>query len=900
MNCKAYASIATLICLTSGFLTSCSSIPGSTSPPPTVTITATSGTGQSATINSPFGATLVATVTTGGTPTMGATVTFTAPATGASGTFAGGGNTATVTTIANGMATSPTFTANATAGPAYTVTATVAGAASPADFSLTNNAGPAAGLSCTSGTPQSATIDTGFGATLGVQVVDSAGNSVNDSGVGVTYTAPAQTGASATFAGGVNTATTNASGMAISAAVSANGIAGGPYVVTASATIGATMKACDFSLTNTVGTPASITATSGTPQSATINTGFAPLVATVTDRGGNAVSGVVVTFTAPATGASGTFAGGGNTATASTVANGTATSPVFTANGTAGPAYTVTATVAGVATPANFSLTNILVTENFTFYLSGTEVIHPNPNAVTNFYALAGAVTINVATGAVTAGEQDYNDASGSTFPDDQITGGKLSVDPTTGQGTLTLTIPGDTHLGVSGTETFAVQFVNANHALIMQFDGTATSSGSMDLQTLPSPLSPPSGNFAFTFSGLTNTQYAVILGGVLSINDGNVSGTLDFNNSSIVETNLPFSAGVTVSTPDPFGRGIVSGVSVPFLNSGAAATIFYYVVGPEAIRLIDMDKSDTAVGSAFGQGTGDFNNASLGQSVFSIGTNCYFGTNGATAGILSTSNTSSSSADFTGVADDAEPINIIPAVSGATISGTYSIGGNGYGSLTITSGNLGNVSALGIYMTDPKLNLNDPNNTTSGLGGALVADLDLEIEGATGVLVPQNDPSPASFKGTYAFGAQVYNDGSEEFDFIGQGTVYESGSNNALSPGIGYVSDPILILSSPSPGDDMGVAFIGFSTQDPVYAGRYTMFAPNQFTIDLAAGPLTQYPVAIYQASGGQLFWMAEFIGQSSIPYNVFSGPLEQQGSLTGIPGASAALANAKPEQKK
>jgi hypothetical protein len=104
------------------------------------------------------------------------------------------------------------------------------------------------------------------------------------------------------------------------------------------------------------GIPGSISPTSGTPQRTTLNAPFAaPLVATVKDSGGNPVSGAMVTFTPPTSGASGTFAGGANTAT--TNSSGVATSAVFTANAKVGT-YSVTATVSGVATPASFSLTN--------------------------------------------------------------------------------------------------------------------------------------------------------------------------------------------------------------------------------------------------------------------------------------------------------------------------------------------------------------------------------------------------------------------------------------------------------------------------------------------------------------------------------------------------------------
>jgi hypothetical protein len=109
-----------------------------------ITITATSGTPQRATINTAFASPLVATVKdAGGNPVLGVTVTFTAPSTGASGAFAGGVNTAV--TDASGVATSATFTANGTAG-SYTVTASVAGVATAANFSLTNTAGPPSGL----------------------------------------------------------------------------------------------------------------------------------------------------------------------------------------------------------------------------------------------------------------------------------------------------------------------------------------------------------------------------------------------------------------------------------------------------------------------------------------------------------------------------------------------------------------------------------------------------------------------------------------------------------------------------------------------------------------------------------------------------------------------------------
>jgi hypothetical protein len=320
---------------------------------PPATATATAGTPQSAAINIAYATALQATVKdASGNPVSGVTVTFTAPAAGASGTFAGGGNTTTAVTNAQGVATAVTFTANSTAG-TYSVTATVAGVSTPASFALTNQAGPPATATATAGTPQSVAINTPFATALQVVVKDAGGNLV--SGVTVTFAAPAS-GASGTFAGGGNTATvvTNAQGAATAPGLTANSTAG-VYTVTAS--VGS--ATATFSLTNQVGPPASVTATAGTPQSVLIDNPFATaLQAMVADAGGNALSGMTVTFTAPASGASGTFAGGGTTATAVTNAQGVATAPGITANGTAGP-FTVVASVPGVTTPASFALANL-------------------------------------------------------------------------------------------------------------------------------------------------------------------------------------------------------------------------------------------------------------------------------------------------------------------------------------------------------------------------------------------------------------------------------------------------------------------------------------------------------------------------------------------------------------
>ncbi|HTW30638.1 MAG TPA: hypothetical protein VMD76_03105, partial [Candidatus Sulfotelmatobacter sp.] len=255
------------------------------------------------------------------------------------------------------------------------------------------------------------------------------------------------------------------------------------------------------------GTPpvVAITANTGATQSTAAGTPFpSPLSVTVT-LDGSGMSGEIVTFTAPSSGASGTFANGTTTDVELTNAQGLATAAPLMANPTGG-SYTVTAAVKNTSATTSFSLTNVSATF-FSFYLSGQE------SATYAYYALAGSVVIDAA-GNVWAGEQDYNDGgNGLSSPEpagDQITGGSLTfpAGAPAGQGTLTLNTT-NLNLGPNGNgvEVFAVQFVNSSHALISQFDGLDTSSGSLDAQTLPST---PNGNFAFAMSGSDSSGDAV------------------------------------------------------------------------------------------------------------------------------------------------------------------------------------------------------------------------------------------------------------------------------------------------------------------------------------------------------------------------------------------------------
>jgi len=317
-----------------------------------------------------------------------------------------------------------------------------------------------ANITATGGTPQSATVNTAFAAPLAVTVTDVTGAPVP--GVVVTFSAPTA-GASGTFAGGVNTATTGANGVASSAVFTANATVG---TFTVTATVAGVDSSATFSLTNnTAAAPVSITATSGTPQSTTINAPFAaPFVVSVKTAAGAPVSGASVSFNTPeASGANGTFPGNAVSATVTTNANGLATSPILTANNFAGT-YTVTAFVLGTGLSANFALTN------------------NNPTPI--------LTSISPTTG--TVGQPVTLTLTGSNFVSGVIVnfGGNADTGAMPGDGTLTITIPASQlseagpvsvtvsnpapTAGPSAPQTFTITNSNSSN-LVIAINGTIT-----------------------------------------------------------------------------------------------------------------------------------------------------------------------------------------------------------------------------------------------------------------------------------------------------------------------------------------------------------------------------------------------------------------------------------------
>ncbi len=156
----------------------------------------------------------------------------------------------------------------------------------------------------------------------------------------------------------------------------------------------------------------------------------------------------------------------------------------------------------------------------------------------------------------------------------------------------------------------------STSHALIIEFDGTATSSGTLDLQdTTAFSASAISGNYSMAVTGLDVTNLSLgnagpaALGGVMTADGagGFTNVTLDINDEGMITPGEPTVFGAT-SGPDSFGRVVMNDPNFQFV---------YYIVNAKALRLLEADTFFLTGGSAYTQGTSSLTVANLaGNSV--------------------------------------------------------------------------------------------------------------------------------------------------------------------------------------------------------------------------------------------------------------------------------------------
>ena len=258
--------------------------------------------------------------------------------------------------------------------------------------------------------------------------------------------------------------------------------------------------------------PTTLTISAGNNQSATISTPFAtPLSVTVKDAGSNPVSGVSVTFTAPSSGASGTFSNSTNTITVATNASGIASAP-FTANSVAGGPYTVTASVTGLTT-VNFSLTNTVGAPTSMTANPGT-----TPQSATVSTAFANALAVAVK-------DAGSNLVSGVNVT---FTAPSTGASGTFSNSTTTITV-------ATNTSGVAIAPFTANGIVGGPYTVTASSAG---VATVNFSLTNTAKTATITFGNLTQTYNGSPLAITWSTNPTGLTASITY--TGIGGTNYP------------------------------------------------------------------------------------------------------------------------------------------------------------------------------------------------------------------------------------------------------------------------------------------------------------------------------------------------------------------------
>jgi hypothetical protein len=505
-------------------------------------------------------------------------------------------------------------------------------------------------------------------------------------------------------------------------------------------------------------------------------------------------------------------------------------------------------------------------------------------------WGIVGSVTLD-GKGKVTGGKADAS-ANGQYYSV-TIPSGTYTLDATGhGEMVMNMTFSGGTCapgcVGTTLTQTNSITYTSSSHLLIAEIDEnvgfTVGGVGSMDLQSAgPSfAASQVKGGYSFTLAGYSGTEGANGSWGGIFTADGKgkiSAGTFDENvGAGAPAAGTSFTG--TFTPPDTNGRGIMTLTATPDNPTPAAGSspqYVYYIVTPEVLRLTSMDVSHAGnTGTAFGQGSVVATTAALnGNFVFS-----YFGfgsdINGGESSAAAGQFTADGRGDITGGLMD---LNVVGTVTlGTSLAGsTYSFGtapGSPRGQIIVPN----TLQTYNIYLTDPNLNLLDPNNTTGG-GGALLLESDTTGADAIGVVIPQT-PASATFAGSDAVflsdqSAPPNSDGGFSGDFtvtsetlsgtfVGEGDWDTKSLNGPLSGGFtadefnpGHFSGqitttPAFPLGTPggsTPGTEQVDFFLANGLQG--FIVETDSIAPVFGVLELQEPSQVQDPPAVKRTSG-------------------------------------------------
>jgi hypothetical protein len=301
--------------------------------------------------------------------------------------------------------------------------------------------------------------------------------------------------------------------------------------------------------------------------------------------------------------------------------------------------------------------------------LNGTYAFSVRGQNTFGFFAIAGSFQAN-GNGNLILGVLDINSGGGGIHTNVPFTG-TYSVRGN-GQGTATL---------VTSLQNFNFDFViiSAQRALMIRFDGNATASGSIDLQSSAAFSNAAlGGGFVFNLAGVdaAGNTFSTI-GAMATDGAGTISsGVQDLNDNGTPTTNVSVTGSYSVAAGGN-GRGTM------ILNSAIGTLNFvFYVVDGNRLKLVEIDSSPVFAGDAARQISTPSNASLSGPFAFTLGGFTSSGLPLAIGGTL----TADGAGNITSGSEDVNDAGTLTA-NNTPVTGTYSIAANGRGTATLNSG---------------------------------------------------------------------------------------------------------------------------------------------------------------------------------------------------------------------
>lgn len=537
-----------------------------------------------------------------------------------------------------------------------------------------------------------------------------------------------------------------------------NGTAGG---AAATGTISASGL---YTAPNALPSPAQVTVTAvaqaDTTQTskATVTVTSSVAVSPVTPANPTVAAGTTQQFSASTTGDPGKLGvtwsvngvSGGNAQTGTITAGGLYTAPSFPPAG--GGVTIAAASVAdgskSASTTAAISIANASLSGSYAFSFTGTDA--------SGVESAAGSFVAD-GKGNLASGLEDINSASG--VQTNLAFTGTYSVGAD-GRGTAKIT-------DSAGAFTFAFVLQSSMHALLTEFDGTATVAGAIDQQDATAfTASALQGNYVFGFTGRDSSGIPIDLAGLIATDGAGAikSGVEDINDGGAVSPGQTFTGSYTVGAN---GRGTAS-----FVNGAGTTNYACYVVSAAQLDCVQTNTGEGVGGAAYRQTTSTFSNATLTGNYF-----FYFASH-VLAGKVGTGNGVPAIVDGVMAADGAGNIKsgTVDEIAGSegfvanAMTGQYSIAANGRGTGTLTYIGPGSVT----------VNISVTFYMISQTRAVILSTFPTNSPVLLGTVTAQQGSafSNSSFNGRYAFSLQgaQYNLGGALTD-VGQ--VVADGNGN-------------------------------------------------------------------------------------------------------------------------